>query len=81
MGERLEQVTINGRQLSSGMEVTLVKSVGRRQGRYRFDWAEHDTKGNMILNVYGPLRSRGAIPHYRLAAISAVQTVHSKTKA
>jgi hypothetical protein len=80
MGERLEQVTINGRQLNSGMEVTLVKSVGRRKGRYRFDWAEHDTKGNMILNVFGPLRSR-SLPHYRLAAISAVETVHSKTKA
>lgn len=80
MGERLDQVTINGRQLTSGMEITLTKSVGRRQGRYRFDWADHDTNGNLILNVYGPLRSRGGTPHYRLAAVSAVKTVHSKTK-
>lgn len=78
--ERLQEVTVNGRMVRSGMEVTLIKSVGRRQGRYRFDWAEFDGKGNLILNVYGPLRARGGTPHYRLAAASAVKTVHSKTK-
>ena len=79
MGERLNEITINGRTVVPGMEVTLVKSVGRRQGRYRFDWAEYDGNGNLILSVYGPVRARGAIPHYRLAAVSAVKTVHAKT--
>jgi hypothetical protein len=74
MGERLQEVTINGRTVVSGQQLTLVKSPGRRQGRYRFDWAELDAKGNTILSVYGPLR--GGNPHYRLAAVSAVKTVH-----
>lgn len=79
MGERLQEVQINGHHVTSGMEVTLEKSPGRRQGRYRFDWAEIDGKGNTILSVYGPLRARGGTPHYRLAAASAVKTVHVKT--
>lgn len=78
MGERLEEISVNGRKLHSGMEVTLPKSVGRKAGRYRFDWAERDSSGNLILNVYGPLRAH-AIPHYRLAAASLVKTVHVKT--
>jgi hypothetical protein len=79
MGDRLSEISINGRTLTTGMEVTLERSPGRRQGRYRFDWAELDRNGNPILNVYGPLRARGAIPHYRLAGVGAVRTVHVKT--
>lgn len=79
MGERLTEVIINGRKLTTGMEVTLPKSAGRRKGRYRFDWADTDGTGKVILNVYGPLRAR-TTPHYRLAAASSVETVHSKTK-
>lgn len=62
------------------MEVTLPKTPGRRKGRYRFDWAELDGNGNTIISVYGPIRARGAIPHYRLANVTAVQTVHDKTR-
>lgn len=79
MGERLQEVQIHGHTVTPGMELTLEKSPGRRQGRYRFDWAETDRSGNVILNVFGPLRGRGATPHYRLAAASAVKTVHVKT--
>jgi hypothetical protein len=75
MGERLDELTVNGRHLVSGQEVTLEKSPGRRKGRYRFDFAETDASGNTILNVYGPLRAR-VIPHYRLANVKAVLTVH-----
>lgn len=80
MGERHETITVNGRTLTTGMEVTLPKTPGRRRGRYRFDWAETDSNGNTILSVYGPVRSRAGTPHYRLANITAVETVHSKTK-
>lgn len=77
MGDRMNEIRINGHTLKSGMEVTLPKSTGRRQGRYRFDWAETDAKGNVILNVYGPLGARGGTPHYRLAAVSVVKKVHT----
>jgi hypothetical protein len=80
VGERLEEVSVNGRTLAAGMEITLPKTPGRRRGRYRFDWAEQDTNGNIILSVYGPMRSRAGTPHYRLANISAVEIVHDKTR-
>lgn len=79
MPERLDEITINGHTVTPGMEITLEKSAGRRKGRYRFDWAETDNQGNLILSVYGPLRTRTSTPHYRLAHIDAVMTVHTKT--
>ena len=76
MGERMDTVEVLGQQVKSGDELTLKKSPGRRQGKYRFDWADYDGLGNLILNVYGPLNSRAAIPHYRVAGVGAVLKVH-----
>lgn len=78
MGERLTEVTIKDQVVQRGWEVTLDKSPGRRKGRYQFEWAELDRKGNVILSVYGPLHARVS-PHYRLAAVSCVLAVHPKT--
>lgn len=80
MRERIQEVSINGRKLTSGMEISLPRTAGRRAGRYRFDWAEVTDDGSTILSVYGPIRAKGAIPHYRLANAAVVKTVHSKTK-
>ena len=80
MGTRVQEVDICGQRLVTGMEVSLPKSPGRRAGKYRFDWAETADNGDMVLTVFGPLRSR-ATPHYRLAAASIVKIVHAATSA
>jgi len=77
MTERLTEITINGTTVTPGMELKLTKSPGRKEGFYRFDYAETTRDGDVILNVYGPVRARGkATPHFRLVNVNAVKAVH-----
>lgn len=74
----LDQISVNGRQLLPGMEVTLRARPGLLPARYEVLRIEQET-GAVLLTVYGPLRKR-VMPRRRYVRPEQVGTVHVRTR-
>ena len=76
--EYLYEVSANRRTLVKGMEVSVLGGVNRPAGRYKFQYAEYDSRGTLLIYIYGPVRRS----HQRQRMIRAehIKTVHVRTR-
>jgi hypothetical protein len=74
----LDRLTVNGRVVMPGMEVTLRARPGLLPGRYEVRWIEHGSGGDLLV-VWGRLRRRET-PHLRYVRPGQVKTVHVRTR-
>ena len=73
----VDEVTVNGKTLRKGQELTLNKGTNRPAGRYRFEYAEHSTLGQTLLFVYGPIRRTNQ--RQRMISPEVIRTIHGRT--
>lgn len=74
----VHEISINGRKVVKGMEISATAGVNRPAGRYRFEYAEVLRDGTVLLQTFGPTRRK--VQRYRTMPPTAVHTVHIKTR-